>query len=276
MTNLRKLIPAAARQRVREFRTERKKKALFGDLASFVPAPEAMYDGPESYEAFKNNGEEFLKICVELCALRRDEKMLDVGSGMGRKALALTQYFGPGATYDGIELVKSGVEWCSNGIGKRYPRFRFQQIDVYNKHYNPGGRSQAADYRFPFPDDTFTFVLLGSVFTHMLPADLANYLKEIGRVMAPGGRCLITYFLLDDDALRQVEQGKDAQGFKHVGPGYRTTSLEVPEEAIAFDEKWIRGLYETSGLKITRVEHGSWTGLSGRKSYQDIVIATKA
>jgi ubiquinone/menaquinone biosynthesis C-methylase UbiE len=246
MTNLRKLIPAAARQRVREFRTERKKKALFGDLASFVPAPEAMYDGPESYEAFKNNGEEFLKICVELCALRRDEKMLDVGSGMGRKALALTQYFGPGATYDGIELVKSGVEWCSNGIGKRYP------------------------------DDTFTFVLLGSVFTHMLPADLANYLKEIGRVMAPGGRCLITYFLLDDDALRQVEQGKDAQGFKHVGPGYRTTSLEVPEEAIAFDEKWIRGLYETSGLKITRVEHGSWTGLSGRKSYQDIVIATKA
>ena len=54
-------------------------------------------------------------------------------------------------------------------------QFRFQQIDVSTELYNKEGRYQASEYRFPFPDDSFDFVMLGSVFTHMLPEDVANY-----------------------------------------------------------------------------------------------------
>ena len=37
---------------------------------------------------------------------------------------------------------------------------------------------------------------LTSVFTHMLPEDVEHYLDELARVLKPGGRTLITWFLL--------------------------------------------------------------------------------
>jgi SAM-dependent methyltransferase len=80
--------------------------------------------------------------------------------------------------------------------------FQFYQIDIYDKHYNPAGHCKASEYRFPFPDDSFDFVMLGSVFTHMLPDGVRNYLSEIRQVLAPGGRCMISYFFLNDETRR--------------------------------------------------------------------------
>ena len=97
----------------------------------------------------------------------------------------------------GIDIAKAGIEWCADKITPRLPNFRFQLIDVYNKHYNQQGACPASQYRFPFEDNTFSFVMLGSVFTHMLPDDLSNYLSEVYRVLEKGGRCLISYFLLN-------------------------------------------------------------------------------
>jgi hypothetical protein len=42
-------------------------------------------------DAFKKNGEEFLEIYQKLCGLKPDERVLDVGSGIGRKTLPLTK-----------------------------------------------------------------------------------------------------------------------------------------------------------------------------------------
>ena len=53
--------------------------------------------------------------------------------------------------------------------------------------------------KLDFPDATFDFVCATSVFTHMLPAGVANYLREIRRVLRPGGRCLATFFVLRSD-----------------------------------------------------------------------------
>ena len=43
----------------------------------------------------------------------------------------------------------------------------------------------------------------------MLPDDVAHYLEEIGRVMKPGGRTMITWFLLNDEVERLLEEQKD-------------------------------------------------------------------
>jgi SAM-dependent methyltransferase len=234
-----------------------------------------MFDGPQTMREFKTNGEEFLKIYKEICGLRPDEKMLDVGCGIGRKTLPLTQYFNERAVYEGIDITKAGIDWCRNKITPRFPNFHFQQIDVYNKYYNPGGTYQPSEYKFPFADESFSFVMLGSVFTHMLPDDLQNYLSEIRRVLMHGGRCLITYFLLNDESLPLIERGQSTLDFKYVFDKYRTISPEVKELAVAFDEAWIRWLYQELGLKILRVDYGSWCARENYLSYQDLILAVK-
>src|SRR5262249_15616564 len=156
------------RLRFRSYLNDRYKARLFGDLATFVPPVEMMFDGPASLEEFKSNGEEFLKIYRDVCGLTREEKMLDVGCGIGRKTLQLTRYFNGQAVYEGIDITRAGIDWCREKITPRFPNFRFQQIDVYNRYYNAAGKYRASQFRFPFADESFTFVMLGSVFTHML------------------------------------------------------------------------------------------------------------
>lgn len=275
MSLMKKFVPLPLKRKFKEIQEDRLRSRLFGSLAPLVPPVACMYDGPPGLAEFKANGEEFLKIYRENCGLRTDERMLDIGCGTGRKTLPLTQYFDDRAVYEGLDITKQGIDWCREKITPRFPNFHFQQIDVYNKLYNPEGTHKAVEYKFPFPDAAFTFVMLGSVFTHMLPDDLENYLSEISRVMAVGGRCLISYFLLNEESLRHVEAGEGTLDLKYVFDNYRVISLEVPEDAIAFDESWVRNLYEKLGLKIVRLDYGSWCGRRNYLSYQDLVLAVK-
>lgn len=262
----------------------RQRARLFGELAPMVPPVHMMFDGPAVLETFRTNGDEFMKIYRDVCGLRPNERMLDVGFGIGRKTIPLTRYFDDRAIYEGIDITRTGVDWCSQQITSRHPNFRFQQIDVYNKHYNPGGRYAASEYRFPFPDESFDFAMLGSVFTHMLPDGVRNYLSEIRRVLAPAGRCMISYFLLNDETRRLDAEGVKgfadrAKGIERLdfrfGEGvYRTVDQTVPELAVAFEEEWVRKLYEEIGLTIKRIDYGSWCGRQEYLSYQDLAFAT--
>jgi ubiquinone/menaquinone biosynthesis C-methylase UbiE len=220
--------------------------------APLVPDVEAMFDGPPTLEEFKTNGEDFLRIYKEIAHLQPNEKMLDVGCGIGRKTLPLTQYLNEHAVYQGIDITKAGIDWCRARITPQFPNFQFLQIDVYNKLYNPDGKSRPSEYRFPFADDSFDFVMLGSVFTHMLPDDLENYLSEVRRVLTVKGRCLITYFLLNEESDRRNAAGRSTLDLKHVFDKYRTVSLEKPELAVAFNENWIKELYKKLDPESTR------------------------
>src|SRR5205085_510783 len=128
---------------------------------------ELMHDGPQSYKELKQNGQEFFSIYREVCGLSPDEHILDVGSGIGRKTLPLISYLNERGIYDGLELVKSGVDWCTEKYTSRFPNFKFHLVDVYNELYNREGKYKATEYRFPFTAEQFDFVVLNSVFTHM-------------------------------------------------------------------------------------------------------------
>lgn len=235
-----------------------------------------MHDGPRTYRDFKENGDEFFRHYVELCGLEPNESMLDLGCGIGRKTLPLTRYLSVRGSYVGMDIVKSGVDWCTEKYTSKYPNFKFQLIDVYNSLYNPDGNYEAAEYKFPFFAEQFDFVVLNSVFTHMLPLEVENYLSEISRVLLPGGRCLISFFVLNDESLRLIEAGRSTVDLRYEFGPARAISREKPELAIGYDEKYVVELYEKCGLEIKQpVAYGSWCGRENYYSYQDQILAFK-
>jgi SAM-dependent methyltransferase len=224
---------------------------------------------------YTSTGEEFFRYFTELAGLKPNGHVLDVGCGTGRMARPLTNYLTEGS-YDGLDIVNESIDWCQEAYTRSFPNFQFHFTDIYNKVYNPGGTCKASEYRFPFADSSFDLVFLTSVFTHMMPADLENYLREIVRVMKPGGRCLITYFLLNDGSLKLIDAGVSGIAFEHDLNGCRVKSLDVPEAAVAYTEDRIRDLYAKGGLAISEpVRYGIWCGRENGLSFQDIVIANK-
>jgi SAM-dependent methyltransferase len=110
----------------------------------------------------------------------------------------------------------------------------------------------------------------------VFPPALENYLKEIARVLKPGGRCFITFFLLNDEANALIAKGVSSQSFVHDVGGCYTTYLPNPEGALAFPEPYILALFDQLGLSIeTPIRYGKWCGRREFVSYQDIIIATK-
>jgi len=223
---------------------------------------------------FRAAGDELRKLFVDLGALQPDEDVLDVGSGVGRVAVGLTGWLH--TRYEGIDVVPRGVRWCQQAITPRYPNFRFQTADLYNRHYNPVGRFSADEYQFPFEDRSFDFVVLTSVFTHLLPAARDNYISEIARVLRPKGRCFGTFFLLDEVARRRVHDGRDGLNFRFERAGYWTNNQRIPEAAVAFEEADVREEFERNDLRIIDVQYGSWSGRDNGIGWQDIVVAARS
>jgi ubiquinone/menaquinone biosynthesis C-methylase UbiE len=231
----------------------------------------ADYVGGGGPEVFKAVGRELLDRFKTYCDLKPDEKILEVGCGIGRIAVPLTQYLKTG-TYVGFDIVRHGIEWCQQKVTPRYPNFKFFVADVYNKLYFPEGRYAAAEYTFPFADESFEFVFLTSVFTHMMPRDLEHYVTEIGRVLKPGGRCFCTAYIINGDARLNLHGGTSLRAFKPYSGGYWTETPDTPEVAVAYAEEYLAGVFTKSGLEITQLIPGEWWR---HQFAQDVLIARK-
>ena|SRR5690242_6232922 len=109
----------------------------------------------------------------------------------------------------------------------------------------------------------------------MLPGDVSNYLLEGHRVLRKGGRCLITYFLVNDESSELIQSNKITINFKYKHDRDHTASNEMPELAVALDERWVTNLYQKTGLNITGLYYGSWCGRQEYLSYQDIILGVK-
>jgi SAM-dependent methyltransferase len=203
--------------------------------------------------------------------LQPHHRVLDIGSGIGNLALALLDDLGGG--YDGVEIHSEAVAWCQQAITPRHPSFRFHRADLVNSAYNPGGAAHASGYRFAFPDASFDYIYLGSVFTHMPVEEVEQYVREIARLLAPGGTCIASFFLLDADSRRGIAGGSSFMPFGDEDPTgrYRLHDAAVPGAAIAIDAEWVRGLYVREGLTIGDVRRGRWW--DGIAHDQDIVTA---
>jgi ubiquinone/menaquinone biosynthesis C-methylase UbiE len=201
------------------------------------------------------------------CNLKKTSKVLDVGCGCGRLALSLLPYLSKQGSYEGFDIIKDFIDWLQVNITKKHPNFHFQHANVWNSSYNPTGKIKASEFKFPYPNSFFDVVYLESVFTHMLPQDLENYLSEIVRVLKPNGFCSISYFLLYPERSNVIKN--DARMlFYDTSLGYMIANKTIPEDAVAYPREYILNLYQKLGLVLTKpINYGN---------LQDVIVASKS
>lgn len=220
---------------------------------------------------------DFIKDFIKYGELHPNDRVLDVGCGVGRIAIPLTQYLSNRGEYFGFDIVKHRIEWLQNAYRVKHPNFHFQLADVYNKTYNRNGNFQPSEYIFPYEDSSFDFVFLTSIFTHMLAKDVKHYLAEIARVLKPGKKCFITFFLLNIESLTNMAC------FEKIRPNFRfkinaglTASKSVPEVAVAYHESFVRRIYKEAKLQISEpIHYGSWCKRKNFLRRQDVIVAEK-
>lgn len=228
---------------------------------------------------FKPIGESWVQAFVREAGLRPDERVLDLGCGVGRSAVALTRHLGPKGSYEGIDIVRPSIEWCQQNITPRFPNFRFSHADVFNRHYNTTAKTQVVDFRLPYADGEFDFAFLTSIYTHLVPRDARHYLSELHRVLKPGGRCFNTFALLNERSRRAIADGSALGGLaalRHeIEEGCLVVDPKDPENVIAYPEEKVAEMYAACGFEPIEIRYGRWSGVPGAVRAQDIVLARK-
>ncbi|RMF32433.1 MAG: class I SAM-dependent methyltransferase [Bacteroidetes bacterium] len=225
---------------------------------------------------FRQTGELLLHYFRTYGGLQSHHAVLDVGSGIGRVALPLTTFLDEQGRYEGFDVVKTGVRWCQKHITSRRPNFRFHYVPLDNDLYRSGGQD-ATSFHFPYPDADFDFVVVNSVFTHLLPDEVEHYLSEIARVLRPGGVCYATFFLFGGRDAPPCNPPQDFDFPHHFGH-YRLMDRQVRSANVAYAHEWLAGQCARRNLRIERLFYGSWRGLPRKdcKEFQDLLFLRKA
>ncbi len=224
-----------------------------------APPPSLIFCGDGDFRAI---GAEFLGHFVARGGLAPHERVLDIGCGIGRMAVPLTQYLDESGSYDGVDIVADGIGWCREAITPVYPNFAFHHLDLAHPLYNPEGSLPTTSARLPFADESFDFICMISLLTHLDMMEVGHYAREAARLLAPGGRCFATAFLMNPPARAALEAGGGALAFDPSAPGpVWYADPAAPSAAVAFDEDTLLDLFLRAGLRRRPgAEYGHWSG----------------
>ena len=223
---------------------------------------------------FYSSGENYCNYLKDIAELKPDEKILDIGCGCGSVALPLAKYLNNKGEYLGIDIFDKAIKWCLKNIAGRYQNFEFLHIDVKNPIYTRKGKD-AKTYRFQLKYNEFNVILVKSVFTHMGPEEVDNYLGEIYRILKKGARCLSTFFVLNNKQAQLRSVGLNQLDFKYGDNAWRYCHKKSPFTACAFNEEFINQLTMKHKLFVKKIYYGTWTGRPDGVSFQDIILLEK-
>jgi SAM-dependent methyltransferase len=257
------------------------KYTLGADVLDLIVQATPLADGQDSPPSIINFagggdfhavGDHTVDLLVREAHLQRGERILDVGSAIGRNALALHRRFGGSIDYAGFDIVRYGVAWCRKWAARETAAYRFDHADLYNPFYNPRGKGRAAEHQFPYDDDSFDISVATSVYTHMTGPEIARYLSETARVTVSGGRLYATVFVWDDAARKAADAGQTAFRFSHQGDGVQIESQSEPTLAVAVEASALEHMLKDAGARAFRILPGQWRGGPGA-DFQDLLIA---
>jgi len=247
--------------------------SILGRRDKLIPPKGKIYIG---HGDFKRQGDKLLDQLIKHANLQPEQRVLDVGCGIGRLAVPLTKYLNNQGSYEGFDIVKSGIKWCKKNISKSYPNFKFKHIDLKNDLYNLSTDKEAKNFIFPYKDNEFDLVFLFSVFTHMTPLDVDNYLEQINRVLKPNGICFATFFILNEE-IKKLMDNYDGLKFIYDKGDYVLLDKKVHEANVAYKENYLKDLITKDKFKIEQIYYGWWCGRKRDKclDYQDTLILRK-
>ena len=246
---------------------------ITGNRNSLVPPKGMIFTGSGD---FVKSGNDLVNLCIQQAQLKPNHQVLDVGCGIGRLAVALTPYLNAQGAYYGFDVVQDGIDWCTKNISSKHPNFYFKYTPLRNDLYNLSTEQRAENFTFPYPNNQFDLVVLTSVFTHMQPAEVQHYLKEIKRVLKPGGKCLATFFVVDEQTHQTIKTRTDVMQFNYEYDEYFLHDNKVKDANIAFKQQALQNMAQQAQLNITTYNPGWWRGTPKANSfnYQDVVIFT--
>lgn len=174
----------------------------------------------------------------------KESRLLDWGCGSGRLAVGLIEQYGGIGEYHGVDVQKPLISWAERHLGSR-PGFHFTHVNLANARYNPAGQTVQE-----IPGDTggYDVFYAYSVFSHLRTADTAAYLREVARLLAPGGRAFVTAFVEDD-----VEDEAENP------PGYGPMDWSGPLHCVRYRREFFEKMVAEAGLSSVEHEHGQET-----------------
>ncbi|MBW8812613.1 MAG: class I SAM-dependent methyltransferase [Caulobacterales bacterium] len=214
---------------------------------------------------------------------KRPVRMLDVGCGVGRLYLAAKTYLTDGDSYLGIDVGKSFIDICNEQYTQ--PDVAFLHTEASNGYYAKGtGGGPAA---WPIADGAQNLVTALSVWTHLREGDWRFYLNEVGRVLQPGGRAIISFFILDDLYQPEAKSATISRFYPQPenkwifdAPVYESadwkcpTWADVPEVATAVPKACFDEAVAEASLRVVRYLPGQWKEQPGF-FFQDVVVFEK-
>jgi SAM-dependent methyltransferase len=212
----------------------------------------------------------------------RPIRMLDVGCGTGRVYLATLPYLTADDRYTGLDVNEKFLAICR----KQYPdpRVDWYHLDTKNSFYAKGVKQSQAPW--DFKDKSFNLVTAVSVWTHFSEDDWIYYLNEVSRVLKPGGRAIITFFILDEEYTKSLPKRNDdiskfypqpKSKWIFDMPAYGSSdflhpkNVSVPEVAIGVRESRFKVAVDEAGLVVKDYRPGCWKEQPGY-IFQDVVV----
>lgn len=163
--------------------------------------------------------------CILAPAISHGAKVVEIGPGAGRWTTEILKRCG---VYQGVDISRTCVDLCSKEFAG-YPNASFSVTDGCSL---PGLSEASVDVVWSF-----------DVFVHINTEDVAKYLKEIARVLKPGGRAILHHGSKGGDlggwrsdlTTERMRQISDEAGLKIVSQIDGWTDGEISHAA---------GLYE--------------------------------